>query len=572
MPKRSALLLLTCGWSLAAAPLTFAVLGDRTGSARPRVFAQILDEVKLLGPDFVLSVGDLIEGYTKDGVALNQEWDSVLGLVRSVGVPFYACPGNHDIFDAASETVFARRVGPRRRTIRLGNASFVVVDNSRWPAFESMPGSELRGLESELARARRSRHTFVLMHRPWWRHALETGQPDAMHDLFLRYGVDYVFTGHDHFYCTHTQDSIRYIQVGPSGSRTKRFDNREQGGFQNYLWCRINGDTVTITVREPGRYAPLPASVVTWEAVQALDQARREVVTIERLSVPEADRLSTSAQVTLRNLTAAHASGEFVWHDSASAWKVLPGRMGFALAPHASLSQSFLLSLPGSDITYPLPWYTMPFEYLPGRRTELSACLPVRREARLIQVCARPLLDGRLDDPCWQTPASLRGFGARTGARRAIEPVEVWLGADDSLLFMAIRCQESDTARIRTTATERDSRVSDDDHVNLVLSFGSDREYYQLFVNAAGAIADRRCVMQGSQSRKDYGWDGNWCVVTHRDKDFWTAELSCPLAEFGPVGKDWAANAVRFQSRLNDIAVWQVPFEHDPATFGRLTR
>ncbi len=566
------LLLLVCSLRLDAAPrpITFVVLGDRTGGARPNVFAQIVDEIKLLGPDLVLSVGDLIEGYTEDRATLNREWDSVLGLVRSVGVPFYACPGNHDIFDAASESVFVRRVGPRRRALRLGSASFIFFDNSRWPTSESLPRAELRWLESELARACRSRQTLVLMHRPWWRTALESGMPDQLHELFRRYGVDYVFTGHDHFYCTHTQDSIRYFQVGPSGSRTKAHPDPARGGFQNYLWCRISGDTVTVEVREPGRYAALPADVVTWDAVQALNRAMREVVTIERLSVPGTGRLSTEARVTLLNTTDTHVSGQFVWQDSGTAWRIVPGRISFALTPRGSASQSFRFSLPGPDSIFPLPRYNMPFEYLPGRRTELNECLPIRREAGLIRVRNRPLLDGRLDDPCWQTTASLRSFGAQDGARGAIEPAQVWVGADESLLFLAIRCQESDTARIKAKVKERDGRVYDDDHVNIVLSFGSITDYYQLFVNSEGTLADRRCVVQGDRSRKDYAWDGNWRVASYRGGDFWSLELSCPLADFGSVGKDWTVNAVRFQSRFDAIGVWQVPFEHDPATFGLL--
>jgi hypothetical protein len=126
---------------------------------------------------------------------------------------------------------------------------------------------------------------------------------------------------------------------------------------------------------------------------------------------------------------------------------------------------------------------------------------------------------------------------------------------------------------------ERDGRVYDDDHVNVVLGTRSESPgdsvaslvYYQLFVNAAGTIADRRCVMQGSESSRDYAWDGNWRVAARKDEDGWAAELCCPRADFGTVGRYWTVNAVRFQSRLKDIGVWQVPFEHDPATFGCVT-
>ena len=43
-----------------------AIMTDRTGGHRPGVWMQAVESVNLLRPDFVMSVGDLIEGYTED--------------------------------------------------------------------------------------------------------------------------------------------------------------------------------------------------------------------------------------------------------------------------------------------------------------------------------------------------------------------------------------------------------------------------------------------------------------------------------------------------------------------------
>src|SRR5262249_16784053 len=43
----------------------FAVVSDRTGGHRARVFSMAVEQINLLQPAFVISVGDLIEGYTK---------------------------------------------------------------------------------------------------------------------------------------------------------------------------------------------------------------------------------------------------------------------------------------------------------------------------------------------------------------------------------------------------------------------------------------------------------------------------------------------------------------------------
>src|SRR5947209_7843093 len=52
----------------------FAVVSDRTGGHRARIFSQAVEQLNLLQPAFVVSVGDLIEGYTKDAGKLTTEW------------------------------------------------------------------------------------------------------------------------------------------------------------------------------------------------------------------------------------------------------------------------------------------------------------------------------------------------------------------------------------------------------------------------------------------------------------------------------------------------------------------
>src|SRR5271168_3524774 len=44
------------------AEFRFAIVSDRTGGHRPRIFSQAVEQLNLLQPEFVLSVGDLIKG------------------------------------------------------------------------------------------------------------------------------------------------------------------------------------------------------------------------------------------------------------------------------------------------------------------------------------------------------------------------------------------------------------------------------------------------------------------------------------------------------------------------------
>ena len=55
----------------------FAVIGDNTGGAYPGVFDAAMTKLNLMQPEFVLSVGDLIEGYSNNPEALIAEWEEI---------------------------------------------------------------------------------------------------------------------------------------------------------------------------------------------------------------------------------------------------------------------------------------------------------------------------------------------------------------------------------------------------------------------------------------------------------------------------------------------------------------
>ena len=58
----------------------FAIVSDRTGGHREGVFGKGVEKINQLYPEFVMSVGDLIEGYTKNDSLINEQWDEFHGL------------------------------------------------------------------------------------------------------------------------------------------------------------------------------------------------------------------------------------------------------------------------------------------------------------------------------------------------------------------------------------------------------------------------------------------------------------------------------------------------------------
>jgi len=54
---------------------TFAVFSDLTGGERERIFEIAVAQLSLLRPEFVINVGDLIEGGTEDLDEIDAQWD-----------------------------------------------------------------------------------------------------------------------------------------------------------------------------------------------------------------------------------------------------------------------------------------------------------------------------------------------------------------------------------------------------------------------------------------------------------------------------------------------------------------
>jgi 3',5'-cyclic AMP phosphodiesterase CpdA len=114
-------------------PLRFAVIGDRTGVARPGVFPQAMKQIAWLAPDFVIPVGDLIEGYEDDPAKVGREWDEFDGFLKPLNRPFIFVPGNHDLTNATELAIWEARHGPPYYGFLYKHALFLVLDTEDPP-------------------------------------------------------------------------------------------------------------------------------------------------------------------------------------------------------------------------------------------------------------------------------------------------------------------------------------------------------------------------------------------------------------------------------------------------------
>ncbi len=141
-----------------------------------------------------------------------------------------------------------------------------------------------------------------------------------------------------------------------------------------------------------------------------------------------------------------------------------------------------------------------------------------------------PVIDGALDEPCWQAAATVTGFTVplRTG------PPDKGLSAricfDDGALYLAFACQEPAPDRIKTGAQDGGQDVWKDDCVEVWLRTGdSQLDYDQFIVNAAGARQHVRARVSGAEAAPQPDWPAEGRIGQAQ----WTAELAIPFATLG---------------------------------------
>ena len=108
----------------------FAIVGDRTGEHRAGVFEKTVEKLNLLIPEFVISVGDFIEGYNDDETKLNKQWDEFDAMVDKLKMPFFYVPGNHDIGNEMTARKWRQHLGPTYYHFVYRNVLFLCLNTA----------------------------------------------------------------------------------------------------------------------------------------------------------------------------------------------------------------------------------------------------------------------------------------------------------------------------------------------------------------------------------------------------------------------------------------------------------
>jgi hypothetical protein len=201
------------------AAFQFAIVADRHGGNRPGIFEEAIRKLNLLQPEFVMCVGDLIEGYSHDPAMVKAQWDEFQGLIRVLEMPFFYVPGNHDQTNPTMAGLWQERFGRSYYSFVYRDVLFLCL-NSQDPPTHQLGAAQAQWVRDTLAAHPAVRWTLVFLHTPLWEE-WEEGTPGDRRwqpvEAALQGRNHTVFAGHNHTYLKRGRHGARYYTLATTG-------------------------------------------------------------------------------------------------------------------------------------------------------------------------------------------------------------------------------------------------------------------------------------------------------------------------------------------------------------------
>lgn len=171
-----------------------------------------------------------------------------------------------------------------------------------------------------------------------------------------------------------------------------------------------------------------------------------------------------------------------------------------------------------------------------------------------------PVIDGRLDDPCWKGENWAGDFVQRSPyeGESATEKTAFKVLYDDNNLYVAIRAFDTEPDKIARWAGRRDGQTGD--IVGIAIdSYFDHRTGFEFNLTAAGVKSD--AVLSDTETRYtfDTNWDAVWFGKVAMEDSAWTAEMRIPFSQLRFAEKDehiWGIHVWRMIHRKHEDVNW----------------
>jgi cellulose/xylan binding protein with CBM9 domain len=197
-------------------------------------------------------------------------------------------------------------------------------------------------------------------------------------------------------------------------------------------------------------------------------------------------------------------------------------------------------------------------------------------------------VDGVFDEPSWRAAKSTGAFRANDGSQTPTSKVEAKMIWDDSNLYFAFECEDTD---LFATMTKRDEHLWQEEVVEVFIDpDGDEKNYIELEVNPLGAFLDLFVLTPVVPiPYESYNISAEWAVKvdgtvqnsSDRDRG-WNVELAVPFKEAVTAphrppkdGDKWRLNLYRIERKpKEEYIAWSPtlkPSFHTPSRFGEVT-
>lgn len=227
-------------WNRTADEFQFAIVSDRTGGHRANVFSQAVAKLNLLQPEFVITVGDLIEG-TKKPDELTERWREFDAFVARLTMPFFYLAGNHDVGSEEAAKFWREKLGRLYYHFRYRDVLVLMLHSDDPSGVDGNLGTDqITYFKKALADNNNARWTLVFLHRPLWTGNLKKNGWGEM-EKALEDRPYTVFCGHFHRYKKYVRGGRNYYQFTTTGGAS-RLRGVDEGEFDQIAWVTMKKD------------------------------------------------------------------------------------------------------------------------------------------------------------------------------------------------------------------------------------------------------------------------------------------------------------------------------------------
>ena len=396
----------------------FVIYGDRTGGvpAGLKILQQAVIDTNLLDPDLVMTVGDLIQGYSTEEKWL-PEMEEYKAIMQKLNMKWFPVAGNHDIYwngknkpQGHHESNYEQHFGPLWYSFEHKNCGFIVLysdegdpktNRKGFHEFElqQMSEEQLAFLDKALEQHKSKDHVMVFLHHPRWIEKRYKGSNwQTVHEKLVAAGnVKACFAGHIHFlHYFGPKNGIEYFTLGATGGHIQG-DIPDAGFLHHMNIVSVRKDKISVSsvpvgaVFDPKKFTP------EFHAAINLARSVAPVQTSPPLEIGSDGSVQGDVVMQIANPSPGLIRGTLVFDSlDAAGWGTTLDHSHFTIAAGEKLDLEFKIRrFSGADSLTALPRLLFQPEYVADGQDAIVRLAPVRTP---IEMKLGKLPNGFFDD------------------------------------------------------------------------------------------------------------------------------------------------------------------------------